>query len=91
MNVARVLCVRVQAIETQLTSQASIGRTITLFRAVRMIRVFRILPAFQPTLRTIGDILPVTAQFAAVLLSNMYFFAVIGAWYSDGLQWGLGA
>lgn len=44
-----------------------------------MVRVFRTLPSFEVTLGTIADILPVTLQFGAVLLANMYFFAVIGA------------
>ena len=47
--------------------------------SIRMIRVFRALPSFDVTLRTIGDILPVTLQFGAVLLSNLYIFSVINA------------
>ncbi len=54
------------------------GSIITFFRAVRLVRVFRMLPAFELTLRSVVEILPVLAQYIAVLLGGLYFFAIVG-------------
>ena len=47
---------------------------------IRLLRIFRMLPSFGLTLRSMVEIIPVLAQYITVLLAGMYFFAIVGEW-----------
>lgn len=50
----------------------------TLCRFLRLIRLLRVLPAFEATVAAFGDILPVMARYATVLFATFYAFAIAG-------------
>lgn len=57
---------------------SDVSSTVTFFRMIRIMRLFHVLPNFDITVRSFVDIIPVLAQYVAVLLSVFYFFAIIG-------------
>jgi len=59
-----------------LTRQISVA--FSFFRFVRLVRILRVIPGFGLTVGAFADILPVLLQYATVLMSSFYIFAIVG-------------